>query len=290
MQQALRISAMISVALLIAACGRCRAMAGVQPWSVHEVELVSDVEYERLPDVHPTVRWLSPTGEDHRTDVFWDGGGTWRARFAPGQIGRWRWRSRCEEDPSLDGQGGEFECVEAPDDVGGPLRVGEDRRYLERSDGTPLFWLADTAWNGALRATDDDWVQFLALRREQGFTAVQFVTTQWRGWPEARIFDDADGLDVSLPAYQRLDRMLAMVNEHGLVAAPVMLWTLTESDPGQTLSEDNAVRLCRYMVARWGAYDVVWLLGGDGRYQDTYERWRRIGRAVFGDHSERLVT
>jgi hypothetical protein len=41
------------------------------------------------------------------------------------------------------------------------------------------------------------------------------------------------------------------------------------------------------MVARWGAYAMVWLINGDGDYRgDKADRWKRIGRAVFdGDHA-----
>jgi hypothetical protein len=42
------------------------------------------------------------------------------------------------------------------------------------------------------------------------------------------------------------------------------------------------VKLARYMVARYGAHHVVWILNGDGRYYGPVaEKWRRIGRAVF---------
>ncbi|MGI5818703.1 MAG: DUF4038 domain-containing protein [Armatimonadota bacterium] len=269
-------------------------MDRVSQWNVLEIELAGEVEHDRLPaETAATVRLVSPSGVEQKVDAFWDGGARWLARFAPGETGRWRWRSRCEADAGLDGVSGEFECVGATADQPlheGPLRVADDRRHLEHADGTPFFWLADTAWNGALRATEADWAEYLALRHEQGFTAIQFVTTQWRGWPTAGVFDDSDGLDVSVEAFRRLDGMLAMVNSRGLVASPVMLWTLTETDPGQTLSEENAIRLCRYMVARWGAYNVAWMLGGDGRYEGTVDRWRRIGRAVFGDDHDRPVT
>ncbi|MFW5868555.1 MAG: DUF4038 domain-containing protein [Armatimonadota bacterium] len=282
------------IVLLAAASGRCESMTRLPQWSVHEIEMTGAVEHDRLPgEVETTVRFVSPSGEDHRVEAFWDGGAVWRARFAPGETGRWRWRSRSADDEGLDGRSGEFECVDAGGGAPlsrGPLRVAPDGRHFEHADGTPFFWLADTAWNGALRADEADWAEYLSLRREQGFTAVQFVTTQWRGWPEAEVFDDSDGLDVNVAAFQRLDRMVAAVNAHGLVAAPVMLWTLTENDPGQTLSEEHAIELCRYMVARWGAYNVAWLLGGDGRYQDVVNRWNRIGRAVFGDDSPRPVT
>jgi hypothetical protein len=71
-----------------------------------------------------------------------------------------------------------------------------------------------------------------------------------------------------------------------------MLWTLTDIDPGQTLAEADALRLVRYQIARWGACQVAWLLGGDGCYEKSNltERFRRMGRAAFGDRHDRLVT
>jgi hypothetical protein len=289
------ISAGLLAGILLVIPGRCQAVDKVSQWHVYEIELIGDVEHDRLPlEVEAEVLLTAPSGRERSVPAFWDGGRSWRARVAPGETGRWHWGSRCAAEPGLDGASGQFDCAAADADdlvTRGPLRVAEDGRHFEHPDGTPFFWLADTAWNGALRAAEADWAEYLDLRREQGFSAIQFVTTQWRGWPEAQVYDDADGqLDVNVEQFRRLDRMLAAVNEHGLVAAPVMLWTLTERDPGQTLSEENAIALCRYMVARWGAYNVAWLLGGDGRYQDTVERWQRLGRAVFGEDHDRPVT
>ena len=37
------------------------------------------------------------------------------------------------------------------------------------------------------------------------------------------------------------------------------------------------------MRARWEAYQVAWILNGDGLYHGANaSRWQRIGRAVFG--------
>ncbi len=46
-------------------------------------------------------------------------------------------------------------------------------------------------------------------------------------------------------------------------------------------------------VTRWradGAYRTVWLLGGDGDYDEQMEKWKQIGRAVFGAPHGNLVT
>jgi hypothetical protein len=44
------------------------------------------------------------------------------------------------------------------------------------------------------------------------------------------------------------------------------------------LPDAQVALLVRYMVARWGAYDVAWLLAVD----ENYARWQRVGREGFG--------
>ncbi|MGC9316641.1 MAG: DUF4038 domain-containing protein [Armatimonadota bacterium] len=275
-------------------------MDEVARWDVHEIVLESEREYdEPLWDATLTALFTSPSGREREVEGFWDGDRSWLVRFCPDEVGTWRWRTRrsVPDDSGLHGREGRFACAAYegtnPLVEHGPLSVAGDRRHLEHADGTPFFWLADTAWNGVLRARPEEWEEYLVLRLNQRFTAVQFVATQWRGWPEQDlVFSNPDRVSVEIGAFRRMDAKIAAVNKHGLVAAPVMLWTLTESDPGQVLSEQSAIRLCRYMRARWGAHNVVWLLGGDGRYKDeeVAERWRRIGRAVFGEDSDRPVT
>ncbi|MCD6360162.1 MAG: DUF4038 domain-containing protein [Armatimonadetes bacterium] len=265
-------------------------------YEVMEAELISERDYANaLWDVTVIVTFTAPSGAERAVDAFWDGGRTWRVRFSPDEAGSWRWRSECsdEDNAGLHGREGEFTCAEYSGDNPvyghGPLRIAGDHTHLEYADGTPFFWLGDTAWNGVLRARDEDWDDYLALRREQGFTAIQFVCTQWRGWPEGNVFIEGEQVGVNPDTFQAMDARVAAINRHGLVAIPVLLWALQETDPGEALSEENAIRLARYMVARWGAFQVVWMLGGDGRYPDP-ERWRRIGRAVFPGERDRLVT
>lgn len=248
-----------------------------------------------LTDISVEVTFTSPQGLRRRVPAFWDGGGTWRVRFRPGQPGLWTWRSGCTPagDQGLEGQAGSFTCVPYEGDNPlyrhGAVGLAASRRHLAHRDGTPFFWLADTAWNGALRAGAADWKQYVRLRASQRFTALQFVTTQWRAEATARAFTRADGqLRVEPGHYQRLDRRLQAVNEQGLLGAPVLLWALTEADPGRYLPEEEALVLCRYLVARWHAHHVAWLLGGDGHYQgEQAARWQRLGRAVFGGRQDR---
>ncbi len=248
--------------------------------------------------------WHGPDGAVHEVEGFWDGGHTWRVRFAASTPGVWAYETRCSDghDDGLAGHTGSVAYGPADADLPlwshGPLRVAPDGHHLEHADGTPFLWLCDTAWNGVLKAATADWERYLARRKEQGFTAVQFVLTHWRAFAEddrgERAFSAGDAMQVNPAFFQRLDAKVAAVNRAGLLAAPVLLWAIRASgdlNPGYSLSEEDAVVLARYMVARYGAYQVAWFLGGDGDYRDDKaERWRRIGRKVFGERHDGLVT
>jgi len=96
--------------------------------------------------------------------------------------------------------------------------------------------------------------------------------------------------------FQRLDGKVEALNQSGLLAVPVLLWAIGSGgnpavNPGHSLPEDQAILLARYMVARWGGNAVAWILGGDGDYRaGKADKWRRIGRAVFGDIAHAPVT
>ncbi len=48
-------------------------------------------------------------------------------------------------------------------------------RFLAKNDGSPFFWLGDTAWELFHRLTRADIAAFLACRARQGFTVIQAV-------------------------------------------------------------------------------------------------------------------
>ena len=168
--------------------------------------------------------------------------------------------------------------------------------YLMDDEDQPFFWLADTAWNAPLRGEQSEWQTYLETRARQGFTAIQFVATQWRGCHAPRYgplyTEGASGLRLNEPAFAAMDSWVEMINAAGMVAVPVMLWANTPTCPGQALSEDACIVLGRHMLERWGARRVVWFLAGDADYAApaVAERWKRIGRAVFSDAPDAVAT
>jgi len=176
----------------------------------------------------------------------------------------------------------------------GPVRVSASGTHLAHADGTPFFYLADTAWNGGLLSTDAEWEEYLAFRAGQGFTAIQLVAhAPWTAAPadaEGHVAFDDEGR--ANPAFfDRMDRKLATINAHGMLAVPVLAWAANfgksrRLNMGHALGAKELIARVRPMVERLCGNHVVWILAGDGRYGWWAARkWKRVGRAVFGNSS-----
>lgn len=280
----------------------------VARWTRFEAQFTAEGDYENpVQDVEVEAEFTAPGGARHNALAFWDGGKTWKVRFAPDEIGVWSYRTRSSkaEDAGLHGRSGQFTCVSYtgnnPLYRHGTIRVSRDRRYLVHADGSPWFWLADTAWNSALKADLGSWSVFIADRKSKSFTAVQFVTTQWlagAGNADLRVaWLGRERIWIDPVFFQWMDERVDALNDAGLVAAPVLVWAAhwnkrtLDLNPGTSLPDDQIIVLARYMVARWGAHHVIWILAGDSDYRgERAERWRKIGRAVFGENPSRLAT
>jgi hypothetical protein len=283
-----------------------RQLDSIEQWTPFEVVLHSAHTHANpYADVDVQVHFIRPSGQTITRDAFWDGEGVWRARISPGESGLWRWRTLCNltGDAGLHGIEGQFECVPYAGDnplyKHGALRLSANRRYFEHADGTPFFWLGDTCWNGVLRAKPADWDDYLTTRKQQGFNVIQYISTHWRALSKdpfgETAFAAGDRDRINPAFFQRMDPRVSAINQHGCVAAPILVHDNgsegTDGNLAATMSEAQTIRLARYLLARWGAYHAAFTLGGDGRYDtEGTARWQRIGRAVFGDQPHLLAT
>src|SRR4030042_1042358 len=51
----------------------------------------------------------------------------------------------------------------------GRLKVSENKRFIVHEDGTPFFYLGDTAWELFHRLGREEAEKYLEIRRKQGF-------------------------------------------------------------------------------------------------------------------------
>ncbi len=302
-------SAILSTAFLIFSVSIINSQSpDAVMWKKYELVFTGTVVYENPVQElkNMEVTFTSPTGRVRVINAFWDGGQSWKVRFMPDEAGAWAFETRCSDikNQGLNSQKGSFVCKIIPDkrDIysHGPIVNQPGTYHLAHADGTPFFYLACTAWNGALKSTKTEWDSYLKQRVANNYSAIQLVTTQWRGCDKNSeglvAFEGSGRIKINPEFFKLIDEKIDKVNEYGLVAVPVILWALQtgngrELSPGYLLPDDQAILLARYIVARYGGNHVIWALGGDGVYTGTYEqRWKTIGRAVFDGRTQGLVS
>ncbi len=244
-----------------------------------EFSLLSSKAYsDPFNEVELDVVFTAPEGVDCVVPAYWAGEDVWTVRYAPAVVGRHRYRTVCSdlENVGLHDTQGEME-VRPYDGTNplyrhGPLRVSEDRRFLEHRDGTPFFWLGDTWWHGLtgrFRWPDD--VRVLAAdRADKGFTVIQIVgglvpeLTQDRFWTEwsanAGGWAWEEGFARVNPRFfDEADLKIGHLVRVGLVPCIVGAWGYYLKVTGVEKMKQH----WRYLVARYGAYPVVWCLAGE---------------------------
>ena len=219
--------------------------------------------------------FTDPRGQDRRVPGFWAGAQTWKVRYASPFIGTHSFRTECSEarDPGLHGVTGKIEIGaytgRNPLYVHGPLQVAADHRYLEHADHTPFFWLGDTWWMGLCHRLHwpDEFQQLAADRKEKGFNVIQIVAGLY---PDMPPFDPRGANEAGFPwetNYARIrpeyfdaaDRRLQYLVDEGFTPCLVGAWGYFLPWMGV----DNMKAHWRYLIARYGAWPMVWCAAGE---------------------------
>lgn len=247
----------------------------------------------------------SPSGREFPVPGFWTGGDTWRVRYASPEVGRHEYVTVCSASDAvgLQDRRGVIEVTASDGDNPllrhGPLRLDGDGRRFAHADGTPFFWLADTWWFAAVGAFRwPDIVQLMTTDRvEKGFNVVQLVAGLFpemeplheRGANEGGLAWQPDFTEINPAYFDALDVKIAHLVESGIVPCIVGAWGYYLT----VASEEIMKTHWRYLVARYGAYPVVWCVAGEATMpfygvEDPAERaaigkrqgegWERISR------------
>ena len=282
---------------------RCGMQNQALEWSYPSGKVYADP----FNQVELDVVFTDPEGIERRVPAFWAGGDVWRVRYASAQVGKHSWRSVCSDAANADLQGQEG-WVEIAPYTGtnplyqhGPLRVHESQRYLEHADGTPFFWLGDTWWMGLVTRLrwPEEFRRLTADRVTKGFTLVQIVAGLY---PDMGAFDPRGRNEAGFPwtenwtrirpeYFDMADLRIAYLVEAGLVPCIVGCWGYYMDFCGPEALKKH----WRYLVARWGAYPVVWCVAGEvlmpwylrkfadaeerrACEQKTQEQWQEVTR------------
>ncbi len=167
----------------------------------------------------------------------------------------------------------------APAPAHAKLRVSANHRYLEFDDGTPFFYLADTAWELFHRLNREDASRYLANRSQKGFTAIQAVIlSELGGLTVPNAYGDLPltGGDIGKPneAYFRhVDFIINKAEELGMFVGVLPTWgKYWKSADSIFPNPESARQYGRFVGGRYRDKPVIWILGGDRAIDNPQER------------------
>lgn len=189
----------------------------------------------------------------------------------------------------------------------GPARrivVSANHRFLQYEDGSPFFWLGDTAWLLFQQLDRAETLRYLDDRERKGFDVVQVMLLHA---PDMKNAYGAVALDHGDPArptvtqgddparpgqydyWDHVDWVVRQAARRGIQVALVPAWGSLVKDG--VLGESNATAYATFLAERYRAHpNIVWVLGGDIRGDVHPEIWRAMGRMLKRLDPGHLIT
>ena len=161
------------------------------------------------------------------------------------------------------------------------LQVSSKSRFLEYEDGTPFFYLGDTAWELFHRLNREEADLYLNNRAEKGFSVIQAVVLAERnGIEEPNPYGhtplfDKDPARPNEAYFEHVDYIVNKAEELGLVIGMLPTWGSYWSDnnPDRTIfTAANAEQFGEFLGARYKEEPIIWILGGDHNIHTETER------------------
>jgi hypothetical protein len=191
------------------------------------------------------------------------------------------------------------------------LKVSENQRFLVKQDGSPFFWLGDTAWELFHRLDREEALLYLKNRAERGYTVIQAVAlAELEGHTDPNPYGHLPlvDLDPARPALQdgpendywdHVEFIVQNANAMGIYIAFLPTWgrywhdAIRENQNKPLFTESNALAYGEFLGKRFGKYGIIWVVGGD-RFVDNATQ-ADINRALAkglknGDGGRNLIT
>ncbi|MEN6309449.1 MAG: glycoside hydrolase family 140 protein [Anaerohalosphaeraceae bacterium] len=183
----------------------------------------------------------------------------------------------------------------------GKLKVSDNHRYLVHADGTPFFYLGDTAWQLFARLNREEAQRYLENRRAKRFTVIQAVIlAEVDGLNTPNMYGDRPLIDndPSKPNeayFKHVDAIVEMALDKGIYMGLLPTWgdkvTKAWGAGPVVFTEANAEQYGRFLGKRYKDYpNIIWILGGDRVADQVEPVWRAMARGIKAAGDEHLMT
>ena len=278
------------------------AAEGSLPYrTVGEWAVASGREYgSPFADVQVAAVFTAPSGREARLPAFYDGDGTWRVRFNPGEVGRWSYRTVSRPaNPDLE-RDGAFEVTAR--ETRGFLRATPGEAWgFAYENGEPFFAFGDTVYHlFGMAYCGIDVAPFLRRRAEQGFNLLRVRlpvspfhppdgyndwqtrrTWPWGGSEQAPRFDR-----LNLEYFRVVDEVVRLADDLGLGLEMIMEgWGFEfPFNSRQIFLPEWEELWLKYLIARYDAFastyfwtplnEYEYYPNGDWNYTPVADRWQ----------------
>lgn len=184
----------------------------------------------------------------------------------------------------------------------GKLQVSKNGRFLQHKDGTPFFYLGDTAWELFHRLNVEDVEKYLENRRAKGFTVIQAV-----------VLAELDGLNTpamngevplkDIPEvipnetyFKWVDKVIRIAEAKGLYVGLLPTWgDKVDKQWGVGPQIFNPAYAQAYGVWLGKRYknfkNIIWINGGDRWGGDSnYAIWNALAKGIKSTDKNHLMT
>ncbi len=189
-------------------------------------------------------------------------------------------------------------------------RVAPSGQLLRHADGTPFFWLADTAWELFHRLTREEAIYFLDTRCAQQFNVIQAVAlAEFDGLRTPNRYGelalhDQDPTRPNETYFTHIDWVIARAAERGLYIALLPTWgdkvvRHAWGDGPIVFDAANARGYAQWLGRRYATQEnVMWVMGGDRRAIHTHAGgdddyrplWAAMAQGIRAGGSDALIT
>lgn len=184
----------------------------------------------------------------------------------------------------------------------GKLRVSDNQRFLVFEDGTPFFWLGDTAWELFHRLSKEDAEKYLKNRREKGFTVIQSVilaeldglnTPNMEG--EKPLINN-DPTQINEAYFKHVDWVIKKAEEKGMFIGLLPTWgdkVDKQWGVGPVIfNPENARKYGETVGKRYKDFkNIIWINGGDRiGGGDNFMVWKALAEGIKSVDKNHLMT
>ncbi|MDR2955539.1 MAG: glycoside hydrolase family 140 protein [Prevotella sp.] len=184
----------------------------------------------------------------------------------------------------------------------GNLEVSANGRYIQHKNGTPFFYLGDTAWELFHRLNEEETEMYLENRRAKGFTVIQAVvlaehnglnTTNRNG---DKPLIDNDPLKPNENYFKWVDKVIKMAEKKGLYIGLLPTWgDKVDKKWGvgpEIFNKENAYTYGAWLGKRYQkSKNIIWIVGGDRPGgEQNYEIWEAMAKSIKSEDNNHLMT